>query len=185
VELRAMYACVKQALTPQRYKHTLGVVEAALSLSEKYGADPHKAEVAAIFHDYAKFRPEPEMAEIIRSTDDIPDDLLQYNKELWHSFVGAHLVQTEIGIQDKDILKAIRYHTTGRVGMTILEKVVCLADYIEPGRSFPGVEQIREKAEHSLDGALAAALAGTVQFLEQKGEQVYPLTIKAYNSLRR
>ena len=100
--------------------------------------------------------------------EDIPKDLLDYHHELWHAPAGAYLVQQEVGITDAEILDAIRYHTTGRVGMTLLEKVIYLADYIEPGRKFPGVDEVRQLAKHNLNQAVCQALENTIYFLERQ-----------------
>ncbi|HEX7063668.1 MAG TPA: bis(5'-nucleosyl)-tetraphosphatase (symmetrical) YqeK [Bacillales bacterium] len=174
---------VKRQLTERRYEHTVRVTDTAVRLAEKYGADTEKAELAGILHDYAKFRPEDEMKEMIRQSGELPDELLSYDLELWHAPVGAVLIRKEAGISDPDILKAIESHTTGRAGMSLLEKVIFLADYIEPGRDFPGVDQVRELAENDLDAAIVQALKNTVQFLMGKGHKVYPDTIAAYNNL--
>jgi len=173
---------VKKQLTEHRYQHTLGVMETAISLAKRYGADEKKAELAAIFHDYAKFRPKEEMKRIILEQN-MPNDLFAYNTELWHAPVGAYLVQTEAGIHDEEILNAIRYHTSGRSDMTLLEKIVYVADYIEPGRIFPGVEEVRELAQHDLDEALIQALKNTIQFLLKKNQPIYLATIDTYNAL--
>jgi len=172
---------VRKQLTKRRYEHTVRVTDTALALAIKYGADRNKTELAAALHDYAKFRPEEEMKHIIEEDDGIGDDLLSYNLELWHAPVGAHLVEEEVGISDPDILRAIRYHTTGRADMTLLEKVIFLADYIEPGRDFPGVEEVRR--EDNLNTAIVQALGNTVIFLIDKKQKVHPDTIAAYNSL--
>ncbi len=110
-------ACVKQQLTEHRYIHTIGVMNTAIELAERFGADSKKAETAAIFHDYAKFRPKEEMKQII-GREKMPAHLLDHNPELWHAPVGAYLVQREAGVQDEDILDAIRYHTSGRADDT-------------------------------------------------------------------
>lgn len=179
-----MLALIETELPSHRYKHTLGVVQTALELAERYDADREKAEVAAILHDYAKYRPAAEMQDIIQSVAHIPNDLLHYHVEMWHAFVGAYLVQREVGIEDEHILAAIRYHTTGRPNMTLLEKVVCLADYIEPGRTFPGVAEVRRLAKQDIDLALAKSFQNTISFLKEKGQDVYPLTLSAYESLQ-
>lgn len=173
---------VKQQITEHRYLHTLGVADTAILLAGQYGADQQKAELAAIFHDYAKFRPKDEMREIIL-TQSMPKDLLQFNAELWHAPVGAYLVEKEVGITDKEILDAIRYHTAGRPGMTKLEKVIYLADYIEPGRRFPGVEEVRKLAKVNLDNALMKSMQNTILFLLNKNQAVYPNTFNTYNDL--
>jgi len=173
---------VKKQITEKRYIHTLGVMETAIQLAEKYGADTKKAETSAIFHDYAKFRPLNEMRQIIVEQQFDPR-LLQFNPELWHAPVGAYLVQAEVGITDPEILDAIRYHTSGRIGMKLLDKIIYLADYIEPGRMFPGVEDARELAQISLDKALVYSVRNTIQFLLSRNQTVYPDTIDFYNDL--
>jgi predicted HD superfamily hydrolase involved in NAD metabolism len=175
-------ALVKEQITESRYIHTLGVVESAIELAERYGADVKKAELAAIFHDYAKFRPKEEMEQIIIA-EKMDPALLDYNMELWHAPVGAYLVNKEAGIQDAEILDAIAYHTSGRVGMSLLDKVVYLADYIEPGRSFPGVDEVRQTAKRNLDHAVIQALRNTVVFLMKRNQAIYPDTFKTYNDL--
>lgn len=173
---------VKGQLTEHRYTHTIGVMETAIALAEKYGANPKKAELAAIFHDYAKFRPKEEMKQIIIEQG-MPAELLDFNSELWHAPVGAYLVENEAGITDQEILAAIKYHTSGRVGMTLLEKVIYLADYIEPGRHFPGVEEVREIAKVSLNKALIKSIQNTILFLMKKDQPVFPDTFFTYNDL--
>lgn len=173
---------VKEQLTDHRYQHTIGVMETAISLAERYGANEEKAEKAAIFHDYAKFRPKEEMKQIIIEQG-MPSELLLYNSELWHAPVGAFLVQKEVGIEDEEILDAIRFHTSGRVNMTLLEKVIYLADYIEPGRHFPGVEEVREMAKENLEQALIKSIQNTILFLMKKGQPVFPATFHTYNDL--
>ncbi|MFB7301793.1 bis(5'-nucleosyl)-tetraphosphatase (symmetrical) YqeK [Heyndrickxia sporothermodurans] len=173
---------VAEQLTEKRYIHTLGVVDTAVHLAEKYQVDVKKAELAAIFHDYAKFRPLNEMKQIIVQQK-FDEQLLHYNPELWHAPVGAYLVQQEAGIQDLDILDAIRYHTSGRKNMTDLEKVIYIADYIEPGRSFPGVEEARKIADKDLDEALLFSVRNTIQFLISKHQAVYPDTFELYNDI--
>jgi predicted HD superfamily hydrolase involved in NAD metabolism len=178
----ALLARVRAQMHEKRYQHTLGVAESARELAVRFGADPNKAELAGLLHDYCKCWPVDRMHDIL-VRHDLPPELLQGEKELWHAFAGAIVIQTELGVTDLDILQAVRYHTTGRVGMSLLEKVVCVADYIEPNRMYPGVDRIRELAQQDLDRALAVALGGTIQFLIEKQKTVYPLTLMAYNDL--
>lgn len=173
---------VKAQITDKRYVHTLGVAETAVELAERFGVDVKKAELAAIFHDYAKFRPKKEMMGIIVNQN-MAKDLLDFHSELWHAPVGAYLVEQEAGITDREILDAIAYHTTGRIGMTLLEKVVYLADYIEPGRSFPGVDEVRDIAKKSLDLAMVQAVRNSIVFLINKKQAIYPDTFHTYNDL--
>lgn len=173
---------VGKQLTEHRYNHTIGVMNTAIALAKKYQADEKKAELAAIFHDYAKFRPKEEMERIIIEQG-MPSELLQFNSELWHAPVGAYLAKKEARIQDEEVLDAIRYHTSGRKGMSLLEKIIYLADYIEPGRHFPGVEEVREIAVESLDKALIKSIQNTILFLMKKGQPVFPATFYTYNDL--
>jgi predicted HD superfamily hydrolase involved in NAD metabolism len=175
-------ACVKEQLTEHRYIHTIGVTDTAVILAGRFGADTKKAEMAAIFHDYAKFRPKEEMKQII-VREKMPAELLDYNAELWHAPVGAYLAEKEAGITDPEILDAIRYHTSGRPGMTLLDKVIYVADYIEPGRHFPGVEEVRRLAETDLNEALIQAMKNTMIFLMKKNQPVFPETFATYNWL--
>ncbi|MFT4412709.1 bis(5'-nucleosyl)-tetraphosphatase (symmetrical) YqeK [Fredinandcohnia humi] len=182
MERKKALELVEKQLTEHRYQHTLGVMETAIELAQRYNVDEKKAEIAAIFHDYAKFRPKEEMSQILLDQN-MPSDLLVHNTELWHAPVGAYLVQTEVGIHDEEILDAIRYHTSGRQDMTMLEKVIFVADYIEPGRHFPGVEEVRAVAKHDLDRALILSLRNTMMFLIKKNQPVYPETLLTYNAM--
>ncbi|WP_339146962.1 MULTISPECIES: bis(5'-nucleosyl)-tetraphosphatase (symmetrical) YqeK [unclassified Sutcliffiella] len=173
---------VKDQLTERRYVHTLGVMETAIKLAEIYKVDVGKAELAAIFHDYAKFRDKEEMRQIIINQK-MPQDLLQHHDELWHAPVGAYLVENEVGITDHEVLEAIRCHTSGKINMSPLDKVLFVADYIEPGRDFPGVEQVRESAMNSLDIAVIQAMKNTITFLLKRNQPIYPDTFHAYNDM--
>ncbi|MCA1318863.1 bis(5'-nucleosyl)-tetraphosphatase (symmetrical) YqeK [Bacillus tianshenii] len=173
---------VREKLTERRYIHTIGVMETSILLAKKYGVDENKAELAAIFHDYAKFRDKEEMRNIILEQN-MPQDLLTHHDELWHAPVGAYLVEKEVGITDKEVLEAIKCHTAGKINMTTLDKVLYVADYIEPGRDFPGVEEVRESAESSLDIALIQAMKNTISYLLKRNQPVYPDTFHAYNDM--
>ncbi|KHF41930.1 bis(5'-nucleosyl)-tetraphosphatase (symmetrical) YqeK [Halalkalibacter okhensis] len=175
-------AIVKLHLTDHRFSHTLGVVETSVDLANRYGADPEKAELAAIFHDYAKFRDKEEMKKIVQEKL-VDKSFLDYGDELLHAPCGAYFVKDEVGIDDQEILDAIYYHTTGRPNMTLLEKVIFLADYIEPGRRFNGVNEVRELAKVSLDNAIIQALENTIGFLMKRRHRVYPGTLATYNQL--
>ncbi|QFT89929.1 putative nicotinate-nucleotide adenylyltransferase [Bacillus sp. THAF10] len=173
---------VKEQLTPKRYDHTIGVLNTAVELAKRNKVDVKKAELAAIFHDYAKFRNKEEMRQIIIDQK-MPQDLLQHHDELWHAPVGAYLVKMEAGIDDEEILEAIRCHTSGKINMSPLDKVLYVADYIEPSRDFPGVEVVRESAKNSLDIAVVQAMKNTILFLLQRNQPIYPDTFHAYNDM--
>lgn len=182
MERNALLEAVRGQMPEKRWNHTLGVMETSVILAKRFGADPEKADLAAILHDVAKYWPIDRMAETIRDGG-LPAELLEQDKELWHAHVGAYAAATEYGVNDEDVLNAIRYHTSGRDGMSKLEMVVCLADYMEPGRSFPGVDKIRELAEHSLERALIAGFDTTIAHLLEKGKRIDPQSVLARNDL--
>ncbi|WP_405169110.1 bis(5'-nucleosyl)-tetraphosphatase (symmetrical) YqeK [Paenibacillus sp. FSL H3-0286] len=180
----ALIEAVSAQMPDKRWKHTLGVMETSIQLAKQYGADPERAETAAILHDVAKYWPVEIMKEIIEQNQ-LNLDLLVYDKQMWHSEVGAFVAEKDYGITDPDIINAIRFHTSGREDMSLLEKIVCLADYIEPGRDFPGVDKIREKAQVSLEEGLVAGFDSTISLLLEKRRVIFPLTVLARNDLVR
>lgn len=177
-----LMASVKAEMPERRWTHTLGVMETSVLLAERFGCDPVRAELAAILHDVAKYWPTSRMETIIRE-EGLPSDLLDYDKELWHAPVGAFVAARDYGIEDIEVLDAIRYHTSGRERMTLMDKIVCLADYMEPGRDFPGVDKIRVIAEQSVEKALIAGFDSTISYLLLQGKRIYPLTVAARNDL--
>ncbi|WP_145035273.1 bis(5'-nucleosyl)-tetraphosphatase (symmetrical) YqeK [Paenibacillus sp. Y412MC10] len=173
---------VSSQMPAKRWEHTKGVMETAVILAGRFGADPVKADLAAILHDVAKYWPVQKLHQMMVEHK-LSDELLHYDKQLWHAKVGAFVAEHEYGVTDAEVLDAIRYHTSGRIGMTLLDKVVCLADYMEPGRDFPGVNNIRELANHSLEEALAAGFDSTIGYLLSRRQIIFPLTVLARNDL--
>ena len=175
---------LKELLKDKRYVHSLGVASVSRHLAETYGyADPDKAELAGLVHDCAKNLPLVEMQQL---TDEgrIPMDLALYNsKALLHGPAGSVLARKLFGITDEEILSAVYYHTTGHPDMQLLEKIVFLADYIEPSRDFPGVDKLRRLSEISLDKAVLAAYASTISHLLDTNAFIYPLTMEGRNDL--
>ncbi|MDD9147615.1 bis(5'-nucleosyl)-tetraphosphatase (symmetrical) YqeK [Sporolactobacillus sp. CQH2019] len=174
---------IRNILPEKRFAHSLGVSRTAGKLAEAYGADTDKAKLAGMLHDIVKYFPDDQLKKIILGRSDISDDYLNYSAKLWHAPAGAAYVQEHYGIDDREVLNAIIYHTTGRKGMTDLEKIIFLADYIEPGRDFPGVDEVRAAARHSLDEAVYQELQRTIIHLLDKRQRVYPKTFEAYNDL--
>ncbi|OGX68474.1 MAG: phosphohydrolase [Paenibacillus sp. RIFOXYA1_FULL_44_5] len=182
MDLKQLMQKTKEQMPEKRWKHTQGVMDSAVILAERFGADTEQAIIAAVLHDYCKYWPIEQQKEMIREMEEFAD-LLNYDPQLLHGPAAAYVAKQELGIADPLILDAIRYHTSGRAEMTLLDKIICLADYIEPGRDFPGVYKIREIAEYSLERALIAGLDSTIQFLLEKGKKIYPLTIISRNEL--
>ena len=167
-------------MSQKRFEHVLGVEKTAVALAEKYGASPVKASIAALTHDYAKERSDEEFQLVIRR-DGFDLDLLNWNNAIWHGLVGADFVQRELEIDDEEILQAIRLHTTGAAKMSLLDKIIYVADYIEPGRTFPGVVEAREIAMIDLDAAVAYETKHTLLHLIETEAVIYPKTIETYN----
>lgn len=165
----------------KRYEHSLRVVDIAAKLAKIYNADVEKVKTAALFHDCAKFQEERSLLKRISDFDIILDKVMQTNKELIHGPLGSKIAELEYGISDKEVLDAIYYHTTGRVNMTLLEKIVYIADYIEPRRNFPGVEEIRAMAFKDLDESILMAMDNTILFLIKNNNLIHPNTLEARN----
>lgn len=167
----------RQQLPASRWEHTLRVVDTASILAQRFQVDEQLVDIAAILHDYCKFWTAEELIFAIKRYK-LPLDLLLYNQELWHGPVAAIIASRDFGISDQQVKDAIFYHTTGRPAMDPVEKVVFLADYIEPARKFPGVDDVRQLAKQNLDEAMVLALKQTISFLHSRGQKVYPLTIQ-------
>lgn len=171
---------IQMRMSERRFNHVLGVEEMAIALAEKYGCSPEKASIAALTHDYAKERPDDEFILVIKR-DGYDTALLDYGNAIWHGVVGASFVERELGITDEEILHAIRVHTTGAAKMSLLDKIIYVADYIEPGRVFPGVKEALELALIDLDEAVAFETKHTLAHLIEQEQQIYPKTIETYN----
>lgn len=171
---------VQMQMSEARFEHVLGVEQSAIALAKRYGCSVEKASIAALTHDYAKERSADEFRFIIENKG-FDLNLLRWGNAIWHGLVGAYFVEHELGITDHDILEAIRLHTTGAPQMSLLSKIIYVADYIEPGRDFPGVEEARRLAVLDLDQAVAFETKQTLQYLIGKNFPIYPKTIETYN----
>lgn len=180
MDVEKVKEAVSKRMPDKRFAHVVRVTETAMMLAGKYGVSEEKAEQAALFHDIAKYMDGPSLQERMRK-EKVDERLFSFHSELWHAPVGAIIARDEFGITDEDVLNAIRYHTTGRAGMSKLEKVIYVADMIEPGRDFPGVDRLRGQAQESLDAAMKACIQQSVQFLVNKQVPVFPDSIDCYN----
>lgn len=172
---------LKQDISKNRYDHTLRVVLCCEKLAKVYGEDLEKTKIAALLHDSAKFLSKEKVFEMAKDLNLLDDDIYFYNKEIIHGYLGAKLAKVKYNIKDCDILNAIKYHTTGRSEMSLLEKIIFMGDYIEPSRSFNGIEEIRNLAYKDLDGAMLLALDTNLKFLLEKGKLISRDTIEARN----
>lgn len=170
---------LKKALTEKRYNHSISVADEAVRLAERYGYDKDKAYLAGLVHDCAKSIPYSEAVnmgcELDRETLACPGVV--------HAPVGAYVAEYEYGITDTEILDAIRYHTVARENMTLLDKIIYLADITEPYRDFDGVEKLRQLCNEDIDLAFCEALRRSVVFNIEKGNIIHPNTLYAWNEM--
>ncbi len=171
---------LSQKLREKRFVHTMGVADCAKQLAEKYGADPEKAYTAALLHDIVK---EDTIEEMLDLCKNLPiDDEMRETRALLHGPAGAEYAKRHFGI-DADMYNACFYHTVGRENMSVLEKIVYLADVIEPNRTQPGVETLRVLAEEDLDKAVLQAMNNTIGYLEKNHMKVHKNSLNARNFL--
>lgn len=162
-------AVLKGRMNEHRFEHSLNVAERAVFLAKKYGADPEKAEFAGLIHDVCKGIPNEEQLSIIKNEGVSLDEDTLESPALWHSIAGAIYAEHEFGVTDKDVLNAIRYHTSGRGNMSILEKVVYMADLTSAERSYPDAEYTRNLTDYSLDEGIAYGVRWIAGDLERRG----------------
>ena len=171
-------------LKHKRIPHVLGTEQEAIRLAERYGADVEKARAAALLHDCTKKLDMPAQLALCEQYGIELDELEQKALKLLHSKTGAAIARDVFGVDD-DIYSAIWYHTTGHAHMTKLEKIIYLADYIEPSRDFPGVDKLRRTCYEDLDKGLLLGLEMTVREMTDMGNPVHHATIEARDALRR
>lgn len=176
-----LLARLEQVMSRKRLQHVLGVEQTARALALTHGYDPERAGLAALLHDYAKELPDQGFLDLI-AEHQLDPDLKVWGNNVWHGLVGIYQIQKDLGITDPELLRAIEVHTVGSAEMSLLDKIVYMADYIEPGRDFPGVEIARELANSDLNQAVAYATARTVSHLANQGVAIYPQTLETYNA---
>ena len=169
---------------PKRLKHSLGVAQTAVELAEKYGADPVKAEIAGLLHDCSKGLNEEEMVRAAYAYGLHPDVYQLDSPQLLHPYVSAEMAKQDLGVTDEEVLNAIRRHMCGVPDMTTLDAVINLADYIEPNRSYPDVDEIRQMAKGSLFDTLCECLGRTMILTIREGSVVHPDTLTTWNAMK-
>ncbi len=172
---------IKPHLSDKRYHHSCEVAKAAKRLAKKYGADPDKAEIAGILHDILKDTPKDEQLKIMDRFGIILNDIEAVTPNLWHQISGAAYVNNELNIDDPDIVDPIRWHTSGKKDMTLMEKIVFVADFISDDRDYKGVDKMRTIAKESLDKAIIEGLSFTISELAESGKAIVSDTFDAYN----
>ncbi len=169
-------------LSPNRFKHTLGVAQTARELAIKLGADPLKAELAGLLHDIAKEYKAVQLLESARKFCIVISNIDRISPHLLHARVGACIAREQFNIKDSEILSAIAQHTLGKANMSLLEQILFLADAIEPNRPMEWAEPIRlELKERGLTSAIVKSCQITIKEVAEKGFLLHPITVETYN----
>lgn len=168
-------------LKTKRYEHSLGVRDTAIKLAKLYGTDIKKAKIAALVHDCAKNMRDDEILNMAESHKVKIDNICKESPQLLHGAVAAIIAKEKMGITDEEVLNAVTYHTTGRKNMSMLEKIIYIADYIEPLRNFQGVEALRKVVYEDLDKALLMSFDSTIKFVIERGQLIHIDTIEGRN----
>jgi len=169
-------------LDEPRYEHTLGVMYTAASMAMRYGENMEKALIAGLLHDCAKCIPGTEKVALCEKNGIEITAIEQKNPGLLHAKLGAYLACEEYGVTDEDILMSIRSHTTGRPGMSLLEKIIYIADFMEPGRKeLPNMADVRKLAFEDIDKCLFRILKDSLVYLKSRDYAIDPMTEETYN----
>lgn len=172
---------LKGKISEKRFEHSLGVEYTAACMAMVLGEDIEKARTAGILHDCAKGIPTKEKLEKARKHNLPINRFEEKNPDLLHAKLGAYYARTKYGIEDKDILNAISSHTTGRPNMSLLEKIIFVADYIEPNRKMiRDLEEIRKEAFMDIDKCVIHILNNTLEYLEEINAEIDSMTRETY-----
>ncbi|MDO4464062.1 MAG: bis(5'-nucleosyl)-tetraphosphatase (symmetrical) YqeK [Bacillota bacterium] len=180
-DIRKIRRKMEKVLDPKRFEHTLGVAYTASALAMCYDVDINKAQTAGLLHDCAKCMSNEKKLSICEKHHIPVNEVERKNPFLLHAKVGSYVAMKQFNIHDQDIINAILNHTTGRPGMSQLEKIIYIADYIEPSRKqAPNLTKLRRLAFQDLDQALLQVLGDTLHYLESINSPIDPMTQKTY-----
>lgn len=176
---------IKNCLSQKRFQHSVNVADECRKLAEKYGEDPDKAYYAGLLHDICKELPDTEQKELVEKSGFAVCREELETRSLWHGIAGAYFVKDRFGVEDIDILNAIRFHTVGRAGMSRLEEIVYLGDLVSAERDYKDVDKMRKLVYTSLNEAMLYALVFSMKSVIKKGGVIPPCTVDAYNFYTR
>ena len=174
---------IKSMMSENRYNHCVNVSKEAVKLAKRYGGDEEKAAVAGILHDITKEMPKEEQLQIMLDSGIILDDIQKNAPKLWHGISGSVYIKKHFGIEDEDILNAICYHTTGRAGMSLLEKIIFVSDFTSEERTYKGVATMRKKSRKSLEDAMLYGFKFTFSDLSSRELAIHPDELACYNEI--
>lgn len=179
--LRLLSGQLSEELDKKRYAHTLGVAYTAVSLAMAHGTDMYNAYLAGLLHDNAKCISSEKKRKLCKKYDIVLNEAEDKNPDLLHAKLGAIRAKEKYHVEDRAVLEAIKYHTTGKPAMTELEKIIYIADYIEPNRKMlPGLPEVRTTAFRDLNRAMVLILKNTLAYLREKGVFIDPMTLETY-----
>lgn len=185
-QLKKIRKAVEKVQDAKRFEHTLGVEYTAAALAMRYDSDINDARIAGLLHDCAKCQSDEKQLSICHKNHIKVTEVERKNPFLLHAKVGAYLAREKYGIKEPDILNAIQNHTTGRKNMSLLEKIIFVADYIEPGRkNAPNLAEIRKAAFVDIDQALLQILKDTLDYLKSSGGEIDPMTEQTWRYYSR
>ena len=184
MEYEEMRSLLQKSLKTSRYEHSLGVAETAVALARRFGVDEKQARIAGLLHDCAREFPNENLIAEAEKRLIMVEAIERQMPLLLHAYVGARLVREKYGVDDAAVEQAIWRHTVGGAQMTKLDKIIWFADMIEPGRNYPGVEELRALARTvGLDEMLLAGLTQSIIFVAQRGGLIHPATVLARNEI--
>lgn len=185
MDINRIKEMLEKELDSKRFLHSVNVMEVSQALAEHYSADIKKAQLAGLLHDCGKNYKGDEAREYSQKIGYMADEIELLQPKLLHGIIGEDLAKSIYGVTDKEVLGAIRWHTTGKAGMSLLEKIVYVADYIEPLRYFEGIEEMRASAYENLDRCIVLCADSTIKFILKKGVLLHSKTVETRNySLR-
>ena len=186
IDMHKIRKQLAKVLDSKRYEHTQGVAYTSAALAMRYGEDIQKAELAGLLHDCAKCLDNEKKIHICKKHNITISEAEFNNPFLLHAKVGGYLAKTKYKIDDEDIINAVLYHTTGRPGMSLLEKIVYIADYIEPGREHvSNLDEVRNLCFRDLDEALLQILEDILVHLKESKKEIDPMTQMTYEFYKR
>ena len=168
----------------KRLAHSIRVAETGVKLCKKYGLNEDDVFLAGLLHDCGRLKSQDDLLNNVDKFGIILDDISIHNIKLIHGPLGAKIAEVIYGVDNQEILNSIRYHTTGRENMGIIEKIIFISDYIEPKRNFEGIEDVRNLAVYDLDKSIILSMEQNIKFLIDKGKLIHIDTVKGLNYLK-
>ena len=185
MDLKEAKELARKRLGDKRYHHTLNVEKMAVKLAKRYGADCDQVALAALLHDTAKEMPTADQLALLRAHPDLAGNTENRPTPIWHGVCAAILAKTEWGVTDEAVLSAVACHTAGKPGMTLLDKILFLADMTSEERDFDGVEELRQLEMEDIDKAMYKALDDSMTFVKKGNKPLDSMSAAAWEDFRK